>query len=58
MFAIYALAATAPQFSELPAWESVARVTLVLGTGYALSIALPGTEDLARMLLPTLSVAH
>jgi uncharacterized protein DUF3667 len=40
------------KLSGLPAWESAVRVTLVLGAGYALLIALMGPEQVAGVLLP------
>jgi hypothetical protein len=46
------------RFSGLAAWESVVRVTLVLGAGYALLVAPLGAEYLARLLLPTLPVTR
>jgi|SRR5579862_4044721 len=45
------------RFSGLAPWQSVVRVTLVLGTGYALLVALLGPQYLARLLLPTLPIA-
>lgn len=44
------------RFSGLALCQSVVRVTLVLGAGYALLVALLGPEYLARLLLPTLPV--